>query len=582
VVLHVPRSDTARSPGRGFLPPNNPAHIGEGSVRYTINPKSNLTTGDDILAFARIVFDTNAHIDTPPFHNIIDITRPTSSVNALLAARPESFDVSWSGSDGLGSGIASYTVYVSDNDGDYTAWLTDTTATSATFTGVIGHSYKFYTVATDNLGHVEEAPPSHDTSTLIVVVGSASQLVFGTPPLTYATKASSNPFTVSVGDANGSIVDSNTSTITLTVVNAPKGARVTGILSVAAINGVASFNNLIFSKTGAYILKATSPNLTEATSSTFTVFAPAVKLAFKQQPTTTIAGNTIGPAITISVLDAAGKLVTTDTSTVTIALATIVPGATLSGTLTAPVINGIATFTNLMLTKAASYTLLATDGALKSIKSKSFTITPETASAHLVLSTPSNTTPVGKNLLPAIKVTVMDQYNNIVTTDKSTVSLSILSGPTGGSLTGTLSAKVTKGVATFAKAALTMGGTYTLALNDSALAITTAVQISQTITPVASTISVSKVAKSYLNTVPVTFTATVKSSAPASVVFQGIATVVDANNTVLGSVTLTSAGVGNFSITNLTAGTYTCRVLFAGDVSHNAATSSAFTLVIKA
>ena len=40
-----------------------------------------------------------------------------------------------------GSGIASYNVYVSDNGGPFTLWRLETTATSDTYAGVVGHTY---------------------------------------------------------------------------------------------------------------------------------------------------------------------------------------------------------------------------------------------------------------------------------------------------------------------------------------------------------------------------------------------------------------------------------------------------------
>ena len=70
---------------------------------------------------------------------------PTSTVAAMPASTtaPGSFTVNWTGSDNAGgSGIVSYNVYVSDNGGTYTAWLTNTTANSATFSGKDGHTYK--------------------------------------------------------------------------------------------------------------------------------------------------------------------------------------------------------------------------------------------------------------------------------------------------------------------------------------------------------------------------------------------------------------------------------------------------------
>ena len=68
------------------------------------------------------------------------------------------FNVSWSGTDSAASSaISSYTIYVSDNGGPYTAWLTNTTLTAAPYQGQLGHTYAFYSVATDNAGNVE--PP---------------------------------------------------------------------------------------------------------------------------------------------------------------------------------------------------------------------------------------------------------------------------------------------------------------------------------------------------------------------------------------------------------------------------------------
>jgi hypothetical protein len=67
--------------------------------------------------------------------------------------------VSWKGTPGPGaSSIAAYTIFVSDDGGPFAAFLTNTSQTSATFTGQVGHIYGFYSVATDNLGFVQPPP----------------------------------------------------------------------------------------------------------------------------------------------------------------------------------------------------------------------------------------------------------------------------------------------------------------------------------------------------------------------------------------------------------------------------------------
>ncbi|TRU20071.1 MAG: serine protease, partial [Microcystis aeruginosa Ma_SC_T_19800800_S464] len=143
---------------QGFLPTNDENGRGEGFVTYSIRPKSTAKTGDVIDAEAEIIFDTEEPIKTPPIFNTLDTDKPTSQINSL----PETTDnpqflVSWTGSD-TGSALANYTIYVSDNGGDYTPWLTNSTLTESIYQGQLGHTYRFYALATDNVGNTQEIP----------------------------------------------------------------------------------------------------------------------------------------------------------------------------------------------------------------------------------------------------------------------------------------------------------------------------------------------------------------------------------------------------------------------------------------
>jgi hypothetical protein len=151
-------------PRAGFLPPNVNPPEGDGSVLFTIEPK---VTGTPICNQASIVFDVNDAILTPEWCNTIDDTAPSSQVSALAARQAsQSFDVEWSGIDG-GSGIADYSVFVSENGGPFAPFLSETTETSATFTGEPGSRYAFYTVARDLVGNAEAAPVNPDATTRI-------------------------------------------------------------------------------------------------------------------------------------------------------------------------------------------------------------------------------------------------------------------------------------------------------------------------------------------------------------------------------------------------------------------------------
>jgi hypothetical protein len=90
----------------------------------------------------------------------VDATAPSSTVAALPAVlNTQSFLVSWSGSDSTGgSGLKSFDVYVSTDGGAFQPWQTGITQTSATYTGSFGHSYAFYSIATDNAGNREATP----------------------------------------------------------------------------------------------------------------------------------------------------------------------------------------------------------------------------------------------------------------------------------------------------------------------------------------------------------------------------------------------------------------------------------------
>ncbi|HUA61526.1 MAG TPA: hypothetical protein VML19_22385, partial [Verrucomicrobiae bacterium] len=161
----MPPSD----PTVGFLPPDANGVEGQAAVVYSVMPQPGLTTGTQITNQATVVFDANAPINTPVWLNTIDADPPVSSVSALPATESSpNFTVSWGGSD-VGSGIATYTIFVSDNGGPYIPWLTAVTITSATYNGQLGNTYAFYSIATDGAGNVQAPKTSPDTTTTIPI-----------------------------------------------------------------------------------------------------------------------------------------------------------------------------------------------------------------------------------------------------------------------------------------------------------------------------------------------------------------------------------------------------------------------------
>ena len=204
-------------PTVGFLPPDSNGIVGQGSVLFNVTPKSGLTTGTQISNTASVVFDANTAINTPTWLNTLDVDAPVSAVSALPATETATsgqanFTVNWSGTD-KGSGISSYTIFVSDNGAAFTPWLSGTALTSSTYTGTTGHTYGFFSIATDAAGNIEVLKSAAEATTQVI----------GTVTLT--------PTTTTLGTSNASVNVGTTVTFTATVAPTTGGGTPTGTVT---------------------------------------------------------------------------------------------------------------------------------------------------------------------------------------------------------------------------------------------------------------------------------------------------------------------------------------------------------------
>ena len=202
-------------------------------------------------------------------------------------------------------------------------------------------------------------------------------------------------------------------------------------------------------------------------------------------------------------------------------------------------------------------------------------------SAHLVLMRPPAATPVGMPLAPGISVNVKDDFGALQTAGQSQATLSIVSGPTDGALGGTTTITVRKGSASFGKITLTVAGTYTLAVSDPSLAITTPVQFTQVISQGVTTVSAPHPSASYTFGKTINLAATFKSTAAKSIAFTGAAGVLGPDAAVLGAAALGANGAVKIGLADIAPGTYQCSMFYPGDANHTMATSSIFTLRVN-
>ena len=198
------------------------------------------------------------------------------------------------------------------------------------------------------------------------------------------------------------------------------------------------------------------------------------RLAFTTQPVTTTAVTVI-PTVQVAVQDGAGNTIESATTSISLSIATNQGnGATLIGATTVSAVNGVATFSDLTISKAATgYVLLATATNLFSAYSGGFDVNAGPASTLAFTSQPGQAIS-GDPITPAVTVTVRDAASNIVTTATNNITVAIGTNPGGGTLSGTTSVVPVAGVATFSNLSINNPGNgYTLTAGASNLTAAT-------------------------------------------------------------------------------------------------------------
>jgi hypothetical protein len=143
-------------------------------------------------------------------------TPASKIVNLPEQTNGPSFTVGWSGTDASAT-INSYDVYASDNGGPFTAFQTGTSANSATFNGTVGHSYGFFSIATDTAGNREPMKTAPDA---VVADGPATASCMGcffmtngaraTLTFNLSTAGNKNTFSFDSGDSSQPLKFSST------------------------------------------------------------------------------------------------------------------------------------------------------------------------------------------------------------------------------------------------------------------------------------------------------------------------------------------------------------------------------------
>jgi hypothetical protein len=266
---------------------------------------------------------------------------------------------------------------VSTDGGASFADLAGATAATLSFvpTSVSASGTEYRAVFTNSAGSATSA-----AATLTVTPAAAGLLVVSGFPAQVTAGDAGEALTVTAYDAYGNVASGYRGAVAFASTDG-NASLPAGDAFTADDAGAHTFTGVVLRTAGTRFVTAydTAQDTLFAEARVSVVAAAADHLLFLQQPSDTAAGQPIGPAVQVAVVDRFGNVVTSDdTDTVTLALGANPGGGTLSGTLTVTVVNGVATFSDLSVDQpGAGYTLRATaGGTLADADSDPFNVTP--------------------------------------------------------------------------------------------------------------------------------------------------------------------------------------------------------------
>ncbi len=269
--------------------------------------------------------------------------------------------------------------------------------------------------------------------------------------------------------------------MSVALANDPSGATLGGTLTATASNGVATFSDLsLITAAPGYTLDVSASGLGENVTSAITVTpAAAAQVAITTEPPASVtAGSSFGLQATIE--DQYGNVETGDSATLTVALASNPGGATLGGTTSVAASQGVASFSGLSLTIAATgYTLQAASTGLTPSTTGAITVSAAAAAQVVITQQPPST--VGAKAGFGLQAAIEDAYGNVITSYSKAVKVAFANNPTGATLGGTKSVTPSEGIAAFTGLTISEAGSgYTLALTSGSLTSATTSAITVT------------------------------------------------------------------------------------------------------
>ncbi|WKW13206.1 Ig-like domain-containing protein [Pseudogemmatithrix spongiicola] len=242
--------------------------------------------------------------------------------------------------------------------------------------------------------------------------GTAVALRSVSAPTTATSGVAADAFVIEAVDEFDNRVTTFTGNVTIAknVEVSPNGS-IGGTLTVAAVAGVATFDDLLFSEAGSYGLAISADGLTGFNSSINVQAGAEARVALMSQPSSGTAGTALDMFL-VRVTDAAGNVVGGSSANISVAVDASLTAGSLGGTTTKQIAEGSADFLDLELTATGSYRLVFSAPGLVPDTSASFVVSPAPASAVAVVGGNMQTVTVGTAADSALALRVTDAYGN--------------------------------------------------------------------------------------------------------------------------------------------------------------------------
>ena len=301
---------------------------------------------------------------------------------------------------------------------------------------------------------------------------------------------------VTARDAYGNVATGYTGTVKFTSSDAA-AALPAETAFIAADGGRKLFPGVVLSTTGSQTVTETDTVTASLTHSltVSVVSGTATQLVLSVPATPVTAGSSFSVQVTLR--DSSGNIATDYTGTVhfssTDAQAVLPPDTAFTAADA-----GQKTFTGVELRTAGSQSITATDTAVAAMTDTASTTVTAASPSRLVFSTQ----PVNGNVraaLAEVSLAIQDAYGNTNTTATPLVTVSLTGGSAAATLSGTLSATASGGVATFSDLSIDQEGTgFQLLASADPLtgATSTAFNITDNRAPAAAVISATMVSSS--------------------------------------------------------------------------------------